>query len=1376
VQAPPSVRPSVEALRRHTATIVAQLAGLSRIELAGGSVTIDREVPNVLHAACASGSVLVVGEPGIGKSGALHELATRELAAGSDVVALQLEELEAASQQALARELGLERELAEVVAAWPGGRGVLIIDGLDAALSDHTRGALVEAIRRVLERAPRWRVVVSIRTFDLRHDPVLQRQFRAREGVPARAEWLEPEFRGVAHVRVGALSESEIAQLHPSAPELHEFVTSAPEAMRNLARVPFNLRLLAELLALARMPESELRDIDTQVGLLGAYWRERVLRPPAQADARERLLHRVCDAMIAERRLTIPRAELRAGDVDLAPLHPLLHDHVLVERTLPSGEANRERVGFAHNVLFDYAVARLLLSAPGSLTRLLEDDPSLMLRIRPSIEFHMRDQWNADAPRAGFWDETLALAGVAGLRELARTVGPAVAAERAREPADLAPLMNALDTGSAAAENAAQHIVGALMAFAAAADLVGEGSPWPAFADQLAQRLTPRRAGMTRALLATLLDHRDATSRDALAAGAAAARKLLRWAWDAGLDPIAESGIDAVRQTFATAPEESEALLRRVLDPARMSQHGYREMPRLTNDIETLIPHSPAFVADVYRAAFAYSEASEEKTPMGQSALMPMTSTKRQDYEMSHYALNQAFAAFLRQAPAHAVDALDAIVDGYVARRGLEHDRTLVRFRLGDRMCGIRADTSYIWTSGSAHQDEERMVRALGAALDIGSDFADALANAVTTGTRNAALWARLLTAAGRRPKRFAQRLGEVLRKTALYTMTDLQRPMAVALAALHPLLDDSARAAAEHAVLKVPHRAPADTRELREELRDGLLASLDAERLAAPAARQLRAKIDARGRAPDAPRPPFAVMTSSRSGTPTPAEIVAEQGADPTRVPNAKLLELSESVREFTERHTNEIPDTAARRAILTPLKRLWAALAGDVGRHADPPVRGRAWGHAAEAAAMLARAAAVVTPAAGRVATEILLAAAGQSLPTARATAVKRFDEFPSWGFPSPRISSAEGLTLIGGQARFATEDVLAAVVALSRDPSPAVRFAVARRVNALAITAPGTAWAIAEERASKDPSTAVLKVLLGPLVRLANLDEARAVASIRGILNRERRRRAPHQSLLDDLYEVLAGLAVWRDARGAHAALRPLLRDPVAHEPSVRSMLFHLRDALIHGPVAPADASHAAIRARAQATVRAALDAAALELRELEREHGSDVRSWPEDAVQRGHAAAAVADAVADVLFFASGVFQERHGSDEPHANPAQRARLYREAHDLLETLARRGHPQIVHHLVELLEGCIDEDPPGVFRLIAAAIEAGRDHGYQYEPLAMNAVVRIVERYLARHREVFEDDELAAALMDVLDVFVAVGWPQARRLVYGLYQLYR
>jgi hypothetical protein len=54
--------------------------------------------------------------------------------------------------------------------------------------------------------------------------------------------------------------------------------------------VPFNLRLVTDLLTRARVPGSKLRDIDAQVGLLDAYWRARVLQPLDDAEAREQVL------------------------------------------------------------------------------------------------------------------------------------------------------------------------------------------------------------------------------------------------------------------------------------------------------------------------------------------------------------------------------------------------------------------------------------------------------------------------------------------------------------------------------------------------------------------------------------------------------------------------------------------------------------------------------------------------------------------------------------------------------------------------------------------------------------------------------------------------------------------------------------------------------------------------------------------------------------------------------------------------------------------------------------------------------------------------------------------------------------------------------
>lgn len=50
----------------------------------------------------------------------------------------------------------------------------------------------------------------------------------------------------------------------------------------------------------------------------------------------------------------------------------------------------------------------------------------------------------------------------------------------------------------------------------------------------------------------------------------------------------------------------------------------------------------------------------------------------------------------------------------------------------------------------------------------------------------------------------------------------------------------------------------------------------------------------------------------------------------------------------------------------------------------------------------------------------------------------------------------------------------------------------------------------------------------------------------------------------------------------------------------------------------------------------------------------------------------------------------------------------------------------------------------------------------------------MVKLVERYLADLREIFDDPQRRYALIDTLETFVAVGWPAIRRLIYRLPEL--
>jgi hypothetical protein len=144
-----------------------------------------------------------------------------------------------------------------------------------------------------------------------------------------------------------------------------------------------------------------------------------------------------------------------------------------------------------------------------------------------------------------------------------------------------------------------------------------------------------------------------------------------------------------------------------------------------------------------------------------------------------------------------------------------------------------------------------------------------------------------------------------------------------------------------------------------------------------------------------------------------------------------------------------------------------------------------------------------------------------------------------------------------------------------------------------------------------------------------------------------------------------------------------------------------------------------------------------------------------------------------------YFASGAYalkQQQHTADRKPLTQEQE-RFYREAGPLLDLLADVGFPSVAHHLLELLEVFIPCDAAGIFLRIGRVIRGGKKSGYQYESLAVDLMVGLVERYLAEYRPLLrEQHECRQTLLDILDTFVQVGWPQARRLAYRLEEIYQ
>jgi hypothetical protein len=402
LQALPDYRPDIAALRAWTTRRLATANRFTHLVENNGAAIIERAAWSSIVWAAREASVLLVGEPGAGKSGLTYRLAETEIAAGKDVIFIPVDMITADGIAGLRAELGISHDFVEVLEHWPGPQaGLLVVDALDAARKSETQIALRVTIEDVLKRASgRWNVIASVRTYDLRQGTEWGRVFRGRPPAPAHSD---PTFCNVRHLAVARLTNVELAQMTGFSPTLTALFDAASPSLRALLRNIFNLRLLAELVE-DGIVTSELAAITTQAELLDTHWKHRVRRTDGNHDRRELALRAVVDRMLASKSLQADRADVLA-QADPAAIVDLEQHDIL--RAEDEHGQNEDTLLFSHHVLFDYAVARLIFRRGRDLANLvgrLVQEPALALMLRPSLSLAFSEVWSEDqAGRPRFW-------------------------------------------------------------------------------------------------------------------------------------------------------------------------------------------------------------------------------------------------------------------------------------------------------------------------------------------------------------------------------------------------------------------------------------------------------------------------------------------------------------------------------------------------------------------------------------------------------------------------------------------------------------------------------------------------------------------------------------------------------------------------------------------------------------------------------------------------------------------------------------------------------------------------------------------------------------------------------------------------------------
>ena len=120
-----------------------------------------------------------------------------------------------------------------------------------------------------------------LRKFDLRYDEELKELFHRVQQPAIASEFIDSEFGAFSHLKIPVLTDDELVQVFAQSPELAALVNVISSDLLALLRIPFNLRLLAQLVQ-EGVTSEELKPVRTQLQLLDKYWNYRVLRPPTK--------------------------------------------------------------------------------------------------------------------------------------------------------------------------------------------------------------------------------------------------------------------------------------------------------------------------------------------------------------------------------------------------------------------------------------------------------------------------------------------------------------------------------------------------------------------------------------------------------------------------------------------------------------------------------------------------------------------------------------------------------------------------------------------------------------------------------------------------------------------------------------------------------------------------------------------------------------------------------------------------------------------------------------------------------------------------------------------------------------------------------------
>jgi hypothetical protein len=1364
----PAYDNDIAALKELTQRSIAAISRSKLITVGGQPRTIERSAHDELFQLAAEGhSFVVVGEPGAGKSAALHDLSVKLIQDGHPVILIPTDRVQASGEGALLSELRVNHGLTEVLNNWRSSdkQAVLIVDALDAAREHNAMQMFIDIMQRVADEVPLWSIVLSIRKYDLRNTIRLNSIFKSE----VLTKQHDHNF-SIANFDVPLLTSSEIRQITSHSEQLNELFEKLPVPAKDLLRTPFNLSLAAEI-ADSGGSSALHYDVDTQQGLLDSYWKTRVEdNSDSLSDARKSLLHSITGQMVAERTMWVERDRLvSVGETTTSALDSLLSRGVLIE------DPSNLRISFGHHVLYDFAIFRSFLSrqSPVQLSDLIEQTPYILLSIRPSINMRLKALWELEISHRSFWHFGMLLESRTTAQRLFKLLIAESAVAWSRSKIDILELENVInDVPSSRTE-------GALSLFRRCSHVMSarfqrkqepNAAPWISctYAAVRESKLTEIQHSALSIVDLAVAKLSNLTQEDQNLCGGIARSVLSTLLSDnAPNEWMSRTAIALVVKTYQTDPDASFGLLRKLIAADRVAVYGYVELRHLAYVIADLTKINPEFVLSVYNVAFSYKEESTDTTSMIPSQILGINSTKKQDYGMVLSTLGGALKEILKEDLSLSLKLLYLILSKTRRSRdwATNDPRRSGLISFGGSAGVLVEDGSGYWDdNGILPQDAEPALKVFRAYIqfeantqaDIASRLASALAENLDY-LHDAIFWRTILRSVNEHVDVFGTELAEFFTQLPFLVMIDTKREAARFLKAVEPNLSLEQRQFVELQIIRMT-----DFREFS--YRDGYLERVQLEYVALlPEESVQDARIEVLRN--EMGSDDVGDITSSLSGT------FASRGGESDESPDTLMWnELRRRTQDIVQGLSERSTELDIQSAI-SLVDELNDKSRSDEKRTEEAPDLKLQILEKLTSLDQIALTSARWVNIRTRV-----IELCDTPNPIA---SVEIDEEYEQNEFFSTRITRAEAaqlLTYIAYRESDMTPDAVTREIIsrLSHDPSAIVRAFVARNLYLLmnADFYRDMAWSL-YETLSRDPHQRVRESVVLSVRSNSTADAHRSVTILRTV-----------DSTIDDSTIVslrqhisLVAALMFVDTGNSEARklIDRVLEEPARHTEEVWKLSVEFRSKLIEGIQSVDSLEGEQVRRRATEIFLSVAQNSATEVKAWQDARSFDPKKdpTPEESSLIQATMKNVSN-IADNIYFASGAYESTKTDGVPTTD-AEKRRFLKQCHTLLDTVAAIGSVNANHHLVDLAVAYLDINPRWAMRYMHLCMTSAAQNGVGYESFMADSIITFVLRMFSSHREQLRDAENQRMLLEMIDIFIDTGWPQAINLVSDLEQAY-